>query len=128
MKSLLIVLMLQILLQNLFAMLLTKNDYNYKPCKNCEHFIKNRCKLFEKINPITEKKEYEYALFVRTNKNKCGEYGIYYKDKNYSYFTDSLDTFKDEKSLDKLYLITILYIFVNLYVVIIPNTTDDYYN
>jgi hypothetical protein len=55
-----------------------------KICANCKFFIsdKKECSKFGDVDIITGKYNYEDALSVRSDKEKCGEEAIFFK-KNY---------------------------------------------
>lgn len=59
-------------------------NQNKKICANCKFFIKNKneCNKFGKIDMITGDYEYEKAISVREDENKCGNDGIFF-EKNY---------------------------------------------
>jgi hypothetical protein len=62
----------------------------YKPiCANCKFYIpnKNECSKFGDLNIITGKYNYDSATNVRNDKNKCGEYAIFYKKNNFKFIT-----------------------------------------
>lgn len=49
-------------------------------CANCKFYgPNNKCTKFGKVNIITGEHNYESADSVRKDKEKCGEYAIYYK-------------------------------------------------
>jgi hypothetical protein len=58
-------------------------------CANCKFFIpnKNKCSKFGEVNLITGKHNYEMAVNVRKDKNKCGEDGVFYEKNNFKFIT-----------------------------------------
>ena len=58
-------------------------------CSNCKFFIpnKNQCSKFGDVDIITGKYNYENAISVRGDDNKCGEYGIFYRKNNFKFIT-----------------------------------------
>jgi len=74
-----------------------ENNYNYKFCVNCKHFIPNphnnvfiknedittygKCKLFYELDILTGLKKLEFAAQCRNDNNKCGEEAEYYDKK-----------------------------------------------
>lgn len=75
-------------------------NHNIKICANCKFFIsnKNKCSKFGNINIITGKYNYEDAIEVRNNYDKCGEDAIFYK-KNYFKFISITSEFILENNL-----------------------------
>jgi hypothetical protein len=73
---------------------------NKKICANCKFFIsnKNKCSKFGDINIITGKYNYERAVEVRNNYDKCGEDAIFFK-KNYFKFISITSNFILENNL-----------------------------
>jgi hypothetical protein len=61
--------------------------HNKKICADCKFFIsnKNECSKFGDVDIITGKYNYEQAIEVRNDDNKCGEDAIFFK-KNYFKF------------------------------------------
>jgi Holliday junction resolvase-like predicted endonuclease len=59
------------------------NNHNKKICADCKFFIsnKNECSKFGEVNIITGKYNYEPAVEVRNDYNKCGEDAIFLKKK-----------------------------------------------
>ena len=78
---------------------------NKKICANCKYFIskKNECKKFGEINIITGKYDYEDALNVRNDEEKCGDDAIFFK-KKYLKFVD----ISNEFLLDNIKIIFLL--------------------
>jgi hypothetical protein len=62
-------------------------NHNIKICANCKFFIsnKNKCNKFGNIDIITGKYNYEDAIEVKNDYDKCDEDAIFYK-KNYFKF------------------------------------------
>ena len=62
-------------------------NHNKKICANCKFFIsnKNECSKFGDVDMITGKYDYEDAIEVRNDNDKCGEDAIFFK-KNYFKF------------------------------------------
>jgi hypothetical protein len=58
-------------------------------CANCKFFIanKNECSNFGDVNIITGKYNYEKATSVRNDEDKCGEYGILFKQNYFKFIT-----------------------------------------
>jgi hypothetical protein len=56
-------------------------------CANCKFFIpnKNECSKFGNVNIITGKHNYDNAVDMRNNEDKCGKYAIFF-EKNYFKF------------------------------------------
>jgi len=55
---------------------------NKKICANCKFFIsdKKECSKFGNVDIITGDHDYENAIDVRNNEDKCGEDGIFFKN------------------------------------------------
>ena len=53
-------------------------------CKNCKHFMNNKCKLFPRIDESKSKPiiDYYYCSTTRKFPSMCGYEGKYYKDNN----------------------------------------------
>jgi len=64
-------------------------NQNKPICGDCKYFIpnKNKCSKFGNVNIITGRYNYENATSVRTDENKCGEYGIFYKKNHFKFIT-----------------------------------------
>jgi hypothetical protein len=58
-------------------------------CANCKFFIpnKNECSKFGSIDIITNKCNYEKAIIVRKDDNKCGEDAIFFKTNYFKFIT-----------------------------------------
>ena len=77
-------------------LLLLQNN-NKKICADCKFFIsnKNECSKFGDLDIITGKYNYEPAVEVRNDYNKCGEDAIFFK-KNYLKFISIIFNFISE--------------------------------
>lgn len=55
---------------------------NKKICADCKFFISNKkeCSKFGDVDIITGKHDYENAIDVRNNEDKCGEDSIFFKN------------------------------------------------
>jgi hypothetical protein len=80
------------LVQTLFCFTLVTCPFSLliqpvKVCADCTHFIGNtkKCRLFNEIDIVTGKPNYEDALDVRKDNKKCGENAIHF-EKNYLSF------------------------------------------
>ena len=75
-------------------------NHNTKICANCKFFIsnKNKCSKFGDIDIITGKHNYENAIIVRNDNDKCGEDAIFFK-KNYFKFISIVYDFLLENNL-----------------------------
>lgn len=58
-----------------------------KTCSNCKFYIRNtkECSKLAKIDIVTGKKDYNYAITIRNNENNCGKEAKYF-EKNYFKF------------------------------------------
>lgn len=80
---------------------------NKKICADCKFFIsnKNECSKFGDLDIITGKYNYEPAIEVRNDYDKCGEDAIFFK-KNYFKFISTTSNFLLE---DNLYIFSFCY-------------------
>lgn len=64
-------------------------NQNKPICANCKFFIanKNECSNFGDVDIITGKYNYEKATSVRNDEDKCGEYGILFKQNYFKFIT-----------------------------------------
>ena len=58
-------------------------------CANCKFFIptKNECSKFGSIDIVTNELNYEKALSVRKDDNKCGEDAVFFKQNYFKFIT-----------------------------------------
>ena len=58
-------------------------------CANCKFFIptKNECSKFGSIDIVTNEPNYETALSVRKDDDKCGEDAIFFKRNYFKFIT-----------------------------------------
>jgi hypothetical protein len=63
---------------------------NKKICTDCKFFIldKNTCKKFGDVNIITGDHDYEEAIKVRNDEEKCGEDAIFYEKNNFKFLIE----------------------------------------
>jgi hypothetical protein len=64
-------------------------NYNKKICADCKFFIsnKNECSKFGDVDIITGKYNYEKAVEVRNDYDKCGEDAIFFKKNNFKFIS-----------------------------------------
>lgn len=60
-----------------------------KLCKDCKFFIGDQktCAIFGETNVINGENDYEYALTVRNNNEKCGTDAKYFEENMYKIIT-----------------------------------------
>lgn len=66
---------------------------NKKICANCKFFISNKkeCSKFGDVDIITGKYDYEDAISVRNNEDKCGEDAIFFKNNYFKIISISFE-------------------------------------
>lgn len=76
-------------------------DHNTKICANCKFFIsnKNQCSKFGDLDIITGKYNYEDAVIVRKEDEKCGADAIFYKKNYFKFIYNSFDFLLERKFL-----------------------------
>jgi len=64
-------------------------NQNKPICANCKFYIQtnNKCSNFGEINIITNEHNYEEAIIVRKDDNKCGEDAIFFKQNYFKFIT-----------------------------------------
>ena len=72
---------------------LLENHNKKKICANCKFFIsnKNECSKFGDVDIITGKYDYEDAIIVRNDNNKCGQDAIFFKKNNFKFISITFD-------------------------------------
>ena len=75
-------------LYHLVELYFIKNQ-NKPICANCKFYIptNNKCSKFGEINIITNEHNYEEAIIVRNDDNKCGEDAIFFKQNYFKFIT-----------------------------------------
>lgn len=99
-------------IQKVFVYLIQKNP-NQKICADCTFFISNKkeCSKFGNIDIISGNHEYEQAMDVRKDEEKCGQDAIFFK-KNYFKFIPILYNFILENDLYFILLFSLSFPFI----------------
>ena len=76
-------------------------NHNKKICANCKFFIsnKNECSKFGDVDIITGKYNYEDAVIVRNDDEKCGEDAIFFKKNYFKFISISFDFLLENNKL-----------------------------
>ena len=103
------------------------NLQNKKICSDCKFFIanKNECSKFGDVNIITGVHDYEKAIKVRNDEEKCGEDTIFYK-KNYFKFLVPY-TYLIDDSIDIAVKLFIISPYVLLWITFIDIIINKYF-
>jgi hypothetical protein len=81
-------------------------------CANCKFYIPtNKCSKFGEINIITNEHNYEEAIIVRNDDNKCGEDAIFFKQNYFKFITIPYYGIVENKDTITFLLIIFLYLF-----------------
>jgi len=99
------------IIQNVDVYLIQKN-LNQKICADCTFFISNKkeCSKFGNIDIISGKYDYEQAINVRKDEEKCGEEAIFFK-KNYLTFIPILFDFFLENNIIYTFLFLVIFLY-----------------
>lgn len=76
-------------------------NHNKKICANCKFFIsnKNECRKFGDIDIITGKHDYENAIELRNDNDKCGEDAIFFQKNYFKFISISFDFLLENNKL-----------------------------
>jgi len=68
-------------------------NHNKKICADCKFFIPNgnKCSKFGDLDIISGKHNFENAIIVRNDENKCGEDAIFFKNNNFKFMSIIFD-------------------------------------
>ena len=85
-------------------------------CANCKFFIptNNKCSNFGNIDIVTNEYQYEPAIIVRKDDNKCGEDAIFFKQNYFKFITIPYYFFSENNTIILLctsILVPYVYIF-----------------
>lgn len=93
-------------------------NQNKKICANCKFFIsnENKCSKFGVIDIITGKFNYEEAIIVRKDEEKCGDDAIFFKKNYFTFISITFDYLLNNNS--SIFLFFYFSFFIIIYILI----------